>query len=160
MTEFNKTNNNQLIVNAIENGMVLDHIPAERIFTVIDILGLNTCSNQITIGINLDSKSLGKKGIIKIADRYFENDEINKIALVAPEATINIINNFKVIEKKTISIPEEIVGIAKCSNPMCVTNHQAITTKFKTIAKKDTIEFLCHYCEKTTGIKSLKIIPK
>lgn len=150
----------QLIVNAIENGMVIDHLPAESIFYVIDILGLNTCSDQITIGINLASKSLGKKGIIKVANHYFENDELNKIALVAPMATINVIKDFKVVEKKHISIPNVIEGIAKCSNPMCVTNHQDIKTKFTTVTKKDTFEFFCHYCEKNTDIKNLKIIPK
>ncbi|MBQ7222354.1 MAG: aspartate carbamoyltransferase regulatory subunit [Bacteroidales bacterium] len=152
--------NNQLIVNAIENGMVLDHIPSESIFEVIDILGLSSCANQITIGINLESKSLGKKGIIKVADRYFKNDEINRIALVAPKATINVIKDYKVVEKKTISIPDEIEGLAKCSNPLCVTNNQAIKTKFKTVVKENTIEFVCRYCEKTTDIKSLKIIPQ
>lgn len=151
-------NNNQLIVNAIENGMVLDHIPAESIFTIIDILGLASCQNQITIGSNLNSKSLGKKGIIKIADLYLENDEINKIALVAPNATVNVIKDYKVVEKRTISIPDEIEGIAKCSNPMCVTNHQAVTTRFRTIVKDGTIMFQCHYCEKSTEIKNLKII--
>ncbi|MFA5324732.1 MAG: aspartate carbamoyltransferase regulatory subunit [Bacteroidales bacterium] len=153
-----KINDKHLIVSAIKNGTVLDHIPASSIFKVIDILHLTQDNNQITIGSNLDSKSLGKKGIIKIADRFFADEEINKIALVAPQTTINIIKNFEVIEKKIISIPENVNGIVKCVNPMCVTNHQNIETRFITISKGDDIQLLCHYCEKITDSKNLKII--
>ncbi|MCR5827742.1 MAG: aspartate carbamoyltransferase regulatory subunit [Bacteroidales bacterium] len=149
------TSARQLIVNAIENGTVLDHIPSENLFKVVEILHLAESSNQITIGSNLDSKSFGRKGIIKIADRYFEDDELNRIALVAPQATINIIKDYKVIEKHKITIPEEVVGIGRCANPMCVTNHQKIATKFKTIVAQDSIKLLCHYCEKTTNIINL-----
>ena len=145
----------QLIVNAIENGTVLDHIPSENLFKVVDILHLAESSNQITIGSNLESKTFGRKGIIKVADRYFEDDELNRIALVAPQATINIIKDFKVIDKHRISIPEEVVGIGRCANPMCVTNHQKIATRFKTIVEGDHINLLCHYCEKTTNIINL-----
>jgi aspartate carbamoyltransferase regulatory subunit len=145
----------QLIVNAIENGTVLDHIPSENLFKVVDILNLAESHNQITIGSNLESKSFGRKGIIKIADRYFEDDELNRIALVAPQATINIIKDYKVIEKHKITIPEEVVGIGKCANPMCVTNHQKIATRFKTLVEGDNIKLLCHYCEKTTNIINL-----
>ncbi|MFA6895068.1 MAG: aspartate carbamoyltransferase regulatory subunit, partial [Bacteroidales bacterium] len=153
-----KINDKHLIVSAIKNGTVLDHIPASSIFKVIDILHLTQDNNQITIGSNLDSKSLGKKGIIKIADRFFADEEINKIALVAPQTTINIIKNFEVIEKKIISIPENVNGIVKRVNPMCVTNHQNIETRFITISKGDDIQLLCHYCEKITDSKNLKII--
>lgn len=148
----------QLKVTAIKNGTVLDHIPAENIFKVIDILHLTQSTNQITIGSNLDSKSLGKKGIIKISERFFEDEEINKIALVAPQATINIIRDFEVVEKKVIAIPESVVGIAKCMNPLCVTNHQRIPTRFTTIVNGNEVLLHCHYCEKNTNAKNLKII--
>ncbi len=98
-----------LKVSAIKNGTVLDHIPADQLFKVIDILGLSCSGNQITFGTNLDSKLLGKKAIIKIADRYFEADEINRIALIAPEAKINIIRDFEVVEKRVLSIPNSIL---------------------------------------------------
>ena len=84
----------ELKVSAIKNGTVLDHIPANQLFEVITILGLRECPNQITFGMNLDSKLLGKKAIIKVADRFFEETQINKVALVAPEAKINIIKVF------------------------------------------------------------------
>ena len=116
-----ENNIKKLKVSAIENGTVLDHIPANQLFKVINILELTKCQNQITFGTNLDSKLLGKKAIIKVSDRYFADDEINKVALVAPLAKINIIKNFEVVEKRIISVPEEISGIAKCSNPKCIT---------------------------------------
>lgn len=147
-----------LVVTAIKNGTVLDHIPAEQIYRVMDILELRGAPNQITVGINLDSKSYGKKGIIKIADRWLEDAEVNRLALVAPNATINIIKDFQVIEKKVIRTPKEITGIAKCSNPKCITNHEAIKTRFTTIEKDGEISLLCHYCEKVTPAQNIKII--
>lgn len=149
-----------LIVNAIKNGTVLDHIPAEQIYKVFNILDLYRTPNQVTVGINLESKTLGKKGIIKIADKWLEDSEINRLALVAPKATINIIKDFEVIEKKVISTPKELVGIAKCGNPKCVTNHQPVETRFKTIEKDGEISLLCHYCEKITSAKNIKIITR
>ncbi len=147
-----------LKVSAIKNGTVLDHIPAEQLFKVIDILKLSTIDKQITFGTNLDSKLLGKKAIIKIADTYFRDDEINKIALIAPQAKINIINNFEVVEKRVLSVPQTIKGIVKCMNPMCITNHQPVATLFTTLATDPEIQLLCHYCEKITDNKNLKII--
>ena len=144
-----------LVVTAIKNGTVLDHIPAEQIYRVMDILELRGAPNQITVGINLESKSYGKKGIIKIADRWLEDAEVNRLALVAPNATINIIKDFQVIEKKVIRTPKEITGIAKCSNPKCITNHEPIKTRFTTIENGNEISLLCHYCEKITDAKGL-----
>ena len=143
----------ELVVRALENGTVLDHIPAQYVYKALEILGLNDIENQITIGINLASKVYGKKGIIKIADKFFEDEELNKLALIAPYATINIIRDFKVVEKKKLEIPEEVVGIAKCKNPKCVTNHQPIQTRFATIQNGDEISLKCHYCEKISNIK-------
>ncbi len=140
----------QLRVSAIKNGTVLDHIPSDQVFKVIEILGLSGTKHPVTFGINLDSKSMGRKGIIKVSERFFKDNELNKIALIAPHASINIIRNYEVIEKKIITLPETIVGIAKCMNPMCVTNHQEIETRFTTIVEGERISLLCHYCEKVT----------
>jgi len=147
-----------LKVSAIKEGTVLDHIPADQLFKVIDILGLTHSGNQVTFGTNLDSKLLGKKGIIKIADRFFESDELNRIALIAPQAKINIIHNFEVVEKRELSIPSTIKGIVKCMNRVCVTNHQPIETLFTTISGDGELRLLCHYCEKVTRGENLKII--
>ena len=143
----------ELVVSALENGTVLDHIPAENVYKALDLLDLKGVESQITIGINLASKLHGKKGIIKIADKFFEAEELNKLALIAPKATVNVIRDFKVVEKMTLETPEEVVGIAKCRNPKCVTNHQPIKTRFKTVTENDKISLKCHYCEKISDIK-------
>ena len=145
----------ELVVSALENGTVLDHIPAENVYKALRILNLKGIENQITIGINLNSKQHGKKGIIKIADKFFEDDELNKLALLAPEATVNVIRDFKVVEKKKVELPKEITGIAKCMNPKCVTNHQPITTKFTVNVKGNETYLLCHYCEKISDTKKV-----
>jgi aspartate carbamoyltransferase regulatory subunit len=147
-----------LKVSAIKEGTVLDHIPPDQLFNVIDILGLAHSANQMTFGTNLDSKLLGKKAIIKIADRFFKDDDINKIALIAPQAKINIIHDFEVVEKKELSIPATIKGIVKCMNPVCITNHQPVETLFTTIKENGELKLLCHYCEKATNEKNIKII--
>ena len=149
----NNMTHKELLVSALENGTVLDHIPAENVYKALDLLELKGVESQITIGINLASKIYGKKGIIKIADKFFEDDELNKLALIAPKATVNIIRDFKVVEKKKLETPAEVIGIAKCKNPKCVTNHQPIRTHFTTVKNVDEISLKCHYCEKITGIK-------
>ena len=151
----NTMSRKELVVSALENGTVLDHIPAENVYKALNILNLKGIESQITIGINLASKIYGKKGIIKIADKFFEDEELNKLALIAPKATVNIIRDFKVVEKKKIVMPEVIIGIAKCKNPKCVTNHQPIKTKFKTIDKGNEIALHCCYCEKITDSKHI-----
>jgi len=138
-----------LQVSAIKDGTVIDHIPAERLFDVINILELFNNKEMITFGTNLDSKQLGKKGIIKVANRFFQGEEIDKIALIAPNAKLNTIKNYKVIEKRVVEIPDTIVSIVKCFNPKCITNHEKITTQFSVISKKP-IELKCFYCEKIT----------
>lgn len=143
----------ELVVSALENGTVLDHIPAKNVYKALDILNLKGVESQITIGINLASKVHGEKGIIKIADKFFEDEELNKLALIAPNATVNIIKDFKVVEKKKLEMPKEVVGIAKCRNPKCVTNHQPITTRFATVERDNEIKLLCHFCEKITTTK-------
>ena len=143
----------ELVVSALENGTVLDHIPAKNVYKALDILNLKGIENQITIGINLVSKVHGEKGIIKIADKFFEDEELNKLALIAPNATVNIIRDFKVVEKKKLVMPKEVIGIAKCRNPKCVTNHQPIKTRFATVEKDNEIQLLCHFCEKITTTK-------
>jgi aspartate carbamoyltransferase regulatory subunit len=146
----------KLKVSAIKDGTVIDHIPAANLFKVISILGLDQISNPITFGTNLDSSKLGQKAIIKVSDIYFEDDEINKIALIAPHAKLNIINDYEVVEKKVVEIPETIEGIVKCFNPMCITNHETIVTSFKVLST-DPIALKCRYCEKITGSDQLTI---
>jgi aspartate carbamoyltransferase regulatory subunit len=144
----------QLVVSALKDGTVIDHIPSKSLFKVISILGLDHIENQITFGSNLDSKKLDKKAIIKIADMFFRNEEINKIALVAPQAKLNIIRDYNVIEKKIVEVPDTIIGIVKCVNPKCITNNEEILTKF-TVIDKLNVALKCHYCEKITDQENL-----
>jgi aspartate carbamoyltransferase regulatory subunit len=146
----------KLQVSAIKNGTVIDHIPANSLFKVIHILGLEKIESQMTFGSNFESKRLGLKAIIKLADIFFMDDDINKIALVAPEAKLNIIRDYKVVEKKIVEVPDSIKGIAKCMNPKCITNHEGIVTKF-TIVSKKKVAIKCHYCEKITDSEHMEI---
>lgn len=137
----------ELKVNAINNGTVIDRIPSEVLFKVINILGLDSCANQITFGMNLDSKKLGKKAIIKVTDRFFSPEEVNRIALVAPLAKLNVIKNYEVVEKRTVEVPDMVDNILKCINPKCITNHENIKTKFRKVCSSP-LEMQCCYCEK------------
>lgn len=144
----------QLIVTAIKEGTVIDHIPSESLFNVITILGLDRLNTLITFGNSLESKKLGKKGIIKVSDVFFSTEDINKIALIAPTAKLNIIKDYEVVEKVKVEIPDRVEGIIKCVNPKCITNHEVVTTKFSVISK-DPIRLKCHYCEKITSRENL-----
>jgi aspartate carbamoyltransferase regulatory subunit len=146
----------ELIVNAIKNGTVIDHIPSHRLFSVINILGLNKIEHQVTFGCNLESKKLGKKAIIKVADIYFKDEDVNKISLVAPDAKLNIIFDYVVTEKRVVVVPDEITGIAKCMNPKCITNHEEMTTRFDVVQKKP-VALKCRYCDKITDQEHLEI---
>ena len=146
----------RLSVSAIKNGTVIDHIPAEVLFKVVSILKLDTIDNMITIGNSLESGKLGKKGIIKLSEVFFHDNEINKIAMVAPCAKLNIIRNYEVADKRVVQIPDEIVGIAKCVNPKCITNNEDVTTRF-TVVSKSEVKLKCHYCEKITDKDNIQI---
>jgi aspartate carbamoyltransferase regulatory subunit len=147
----------QLSVSAIQNGTVIDHVPANTLFKVIKILRLDHIDNQITFGTNLESKKLGRKAIIKISGIFFEDEDINRIALVAPDAKLNIIKDYEVVEKRVVQVPDSITGIARCMNPKCITNFETVTTKFKVVSKKN-VALKCHYCEKITTQDNLQII--
>ena len=137
----------ELVVRALENGTVIDHIPADKLFQIVNILHLDTLTDQITIGNNLSSSKLGKKGVIKISGKYIDPHELNKIALVAPSARINIIKDYQVVEKNECVIPDEVHDVLQCVNPMCITNKQHVTTHFH-VVNKENITVKCHYCER------------
>jgi aspartate carbamoyltransferase regulatory subunit len=139
-----------LQVSAIKDGTVIDHIPTKALFRVIRILKLEDTVNMVTFGNNLDSGLMGFKAIIKVANRFFEDEEVNKIALVAPHAKLNIIRDYEVVEKRVVEIPKEIRGIVHCFNPKCITNAENILTKFEVISDKP-IAMKCFYCEKITN---------
>ena len=147
----------QLSVSAIKEGTVIDHIPAESLFKVVSILKLDELETLVTIGNGFESKQLGKKGIIKLSKVFFDTEDINKIALVAPSAKLNIIRDYEVVEKVKVEIPDEVTGIIKCVNPKCITNNEPVTTKFAVVSK-EKVQLKCHYCEKITSQANLNMV--
>ena len=146
----------EMQVSAIENGTVIDHIPAEKTYEVVDLLGLKNSLVPVTIGYNLPSKKIGKKGIIKITNRFFSQEEISRLSVVAPKIVLNIIKDYEVAEKKTIELPEELRGIVKCNNPKCITNNEPMQTVFNVIDKAQGI-LKCRYCDKEQDINNIKL---
>ena len=145
----------QLKVDAIKKGTVIDHIPAGKGMQVADIINISG-DNEVLIGVNLHSKKVGKKDIIKIENRELSQEEINSIALIAPEATLTIISDFDVIRKAKAEIPKSIEGLISCPNPKCITNSEKIKTKFNVTDKKP-LQVRCYYCEKKYKIEEVKI---
>lgn len=126
----------ELQVAALENGTVIDHIPSDKVFTVVSLLDLQNTDGNITIGNNFESKKLGKKGIIKVADRFFTDEEVSRLSVVAPNIKLNIIRHYEVVEKKQIVMPDELKGIVKCNNPKCITNNEPMQTWFHVVDKE------------------------
>ncbi|MBP5573699.1 MAG: aspartate carbamoyltransferase regulatory subunit [Bacteroidales bacterium] len=149
----------ELIVSAIENGTVIDHIPADKVYQVVKILGLDKETHPVYLGINVESKKYGTKGFIKASDKFFAPEDVNKIALVAPTASIIEIKGFEVVNKMTVQIPEKIEKIVKCFNPNCVTNKEHdIPTKFRVKYVDGKLRLVCHYCEKYTSEENIEFI--
>ena len=144
-------------VAAIENGTVIDHIPSEKTYAVAEILGLRNLDTVVTIGYNYLSKKLGRKGIIKIENKFFTDEEISRLSVVAPNVVLNIIRNYEVVEKKTVETPDELCGIIKCNNPKCITNNEPMKTVFNVINKKSGI-IRCRYCDKEQDINNVELI--
>lgn len=147
----------ELKVSAIENGTVIDHIPANAVFQVIKMLKLDVFDQMVLFGTNLESKKFGSKGIIKVSNKFFKAEELNKIALVAPHASIIEIRDFQVSNKTIVEIPNQVSAIVKCFNPNCITNIEVISTRFDVVDKED-IRLKCHYCEKITVKNNMQFI--
>lgn len=150
------TKNKEMQVAAIENGTVIDHIPAEKTYQVAQLLNLKEMSTPVTIGYNLPSKKIGKKGIIKVANKFFTDEEINRLSVVAPKIVLSVIRDYEVVEKKTVETPDELRGIVKCNNPKCITNNEPMDTVFNVVDKEKGI-LKCHYCDKEQDINEVKL---
>ena len=147
-------NKKERLVAAIEQGTVIDHIPANKTYQVASLLGLFSISTPVTIGINYPSMKVGNKGIIKVSDKFFTDDEISRLSVVAPNVILNIIRDYEVVEKKTVETPSEIRCIVKCNNPVCVTNNEPMPTHFRVEGNILT----CHYCEKEQDISKVELV--
>ena len=144
-------------VAAIKNGTVIDHIPAEKTYQVANLLELKALTNPVTIGYNYPSKKIGKKGIIKVSDKYFTNEEISRLSVVAPNVVLNIIKDYEVVEKKTVETPDELRGIVRCNNPKCITNNEPMQTVFNVVDKNLGI-LKSHYCDKEQHIDKVELV--
>jgi len=146
----------EMLVAGIENGTVIDHIPAEKTYQVVNLLGLQNLQTPVTIGFNYLSKKLGRKGLIKVSDKFFSDDEISRLSVVSPNVVLSIIKNYEVVEKKKVITPDELRGIVKCNNPKCITNNEPMQTVFNVIDKEHGI-LKCHYCDKEQDINKVEL---
>ena len=150
-------NKTERLVAAIKNGTGIDHIPAEKTYEVVSLLQLQTLENPVTIGYNYPSSKIGRKGIIKVSDKFFTDEEISRLSVVAPNVVLNIIKDYEVVEKKTVVTPNELRGIVKCNNPKCITNNEPMQTVFNVVDKVHGI-LKCHYCDKEQYIENVELV--
>lgn len=148
----------ELKIPLIKNGTVIDHINSGNAIKVLRILGIpENLSSTVSVAINVKSH-LGSKDIVKVENRELDTSEVDKIALIAPKATINIIRNYEVAEKHKVELPNQIIGIVRCSNPTCVSNYnEPVKSRFKVI-NKDPPQIICYYCEREPEDISERII--
>ena len=145
MKKVDDNENEGLLVRRIKNGTVIDHIDGGEALNVVKILGITgTTQEALSIATNVPSRNMGCKDIVKLTNRELSKEEVDRIALISPRATINIIRNFKVCEKKGVEIPALIVGIVRCPNPGCISNtNEPIQSKFEVLPKG----LHCFYCD-------------
>ncbi len=146
-----------MLVAAIQDGTVIDHIPTEKTYQVVNLLKLEELPTPVTIGYNYRSQKLGKKGIIKVENKFFTDEEISRLSVVAPNIVLNIIKDYEVVEKKTVTTPDELRGIVKCNNPKCITNNEPMQTLFHVVDKANGI-LKCHYCEKEQDMDKVELV--
>ena len=144
---MNNQTKKELAVAALQNGIVIDHIPCSSLFKVVNILGIEKMENGVFIGNNLSSRSMGRKGLIKMADVDLPKEILNRIAVIAPNAVIKIIRDYAVVEKHRVELPEDLIDIVKCNNPKCISNNEPMKTHFH-VVDPENITLRCHYCER------------
>jgi aspartate carbamoyltransferase regulatory subunit len=140
----------ELKVQPIKNGTVIDHITAGQALNVLNILAINARTDVIvSVAMNVRSKKMGRKDIVKVEDRELKPEEVDKIALIAPNATITIIQDSEVRGKHNVYLPESIEGIIRCANPNCISNaeREPVISRFVTVSENPP-RFRCFYCER------------
>ena len=146
----------RLLVRRIKDGTVIDHIEAGKALLVLQALSITGSEgNVITVALNVPSSKHGKKDIIKVENRFLETTETNKLALIAPRATINIIRDYKLVEKRKIQLPDSIVAIFKCPNLKCITNSGEEIRSMIDVIDKEKVVLKCRYCARTLSTDEL-----
>jgi aspartate carbamoyltransferase regulatory subunit len=146
----------QLLVRRIRDGTVLDHIENGKALTVLRVLDITGREgNVVTVALNVPSSKHSKKDIIKVENKFLEKDETDKLALIAPHATINIIRDYRLVEKRKINLPDSIVGVFRCPNLKCITNSEEYIRPTIDIIDKEKIVLRCRYCARILSIDEL-----
>ena len=145
----------KLSVEAIEKGTVIDHIPAGKGLIILRQFKLLHYGSAVTVGFNLPSKTQGSKDIIKITGVWLDDNAANRLALFAPEAVVNTIDHFKVINKRRLTLPEEIAEVFRCPNTNCASHGEPVKSRFYVRKQSGQTKLKCHYCEKTCSRDSV-----
>ena len=146
-----------LIVRRIKDGTVIDHINEGKGLNVLEALEIDgSRGNVITIALNMPSGKLKKKDMIKVEGRFLEDDDTNKLADIAPSSTVNIIKDYKLVEKRRVSLPNQIEQIFRCSNPDCITNSQEHIESTMEVMDKENLVLKCRYCGRVLDVNDLK----
>ena len=147
----------ELLVRRIREGTVIDHIDEGKGLQVLSALGINgKDGNVITIALNVPSGKFKKKDIIKVENKFLKDDDTNKLAVIAPKATVNIIKDYKLVEKRRVSLPNEIDRIFRCSNPECITNSTEHIESIMDVVDKEGRVLKCRYCSRVLDVNQLK----
>ncbi|MEH0667212.1 aspartate carbamoyltransferase regulatory subunit [Vibrio scophthalmi] len=138
----------QLQVEAIKNGTVIDHIPAKMGIKVLKLFSMDESNQRVTVGLNLPSSALGHKDLLKIENVFISEEQANKLALYAPHATVNQIEDYRVVKKLALELPRQVNNVFACPNSNCITHNEPVESSFAVIEKKDEFRLKCKYCEK------------
>jgi len=149
----------ELIVRRIREGTVIDHINEGKGLQVLNALGIDGKDGSvITIALNVPSGKFNRKDIIKVENKFLKDDDTNKLAVIAPTSTVNIIKNYKLVEKRRVSLPNEIDRIFRCSNPECITNSTEHIESIMDVINKSGLVLKCRYCGRILDVNKLKYI--
>ncbi len=146
-----------LLVRRIREGTVIDHIDNGKGLQVLNALRIDGKDGSlITLALNVPSGKFKKKDIIKVENKFLKDDDTNKLAVIAPKATVNIIKNYKLVEKRRVSLPNEIDRIFRCSNPDCITNSAEHIESIMDVIDKEGLVLKCRYCSRILDVNQLK----
>ena len=149
----------ELIVRRIREGTVIDHINEGKGLQVLNALGIDGKDGSvITIALNVPSGKFNRKDIIKVENKFLKDDDTNKLAVIAPTSTVNIIKNYKLVEKRRVSLPNEIDRIFRCSNPECISNSTEHIESIMDVIDKSGLVLKCRYCSRILDVNKLKYI--
>ncbi|WP_199405196.1 MULTISPECIES: aspartate carbamoyltransferase regulatory subunit [Corallincola] len=146
----------KMTVEAIAHGTVIDHIPAGQGVRILRFFQLTDGNERITVGLNLRSGDSQVKDIIKVENNVFTAEQANQLALFAPNATVNLIDNYQVVDKFHVTLPEQISSVLSCPNSNCISHDEPVNSRFFVAVKHEKVKLKCHYCEKSFSERLFK----